>query len=196
MSKVKDLKQPVVPRIDIDKALTSQKKTKSKHKLLSNDKGEGTKASADKEKKAQAIIPDIVKKQEERQSDAAQQESMRKREKLKEALIKKLMSKYQPGIKDSKTEQLIRSEVDRLLSKPKVAEKDLQEVENKVRKQSNEEISWITSNPFKRVTVFRAGANDEWALMNAKVVEAGLTEEQRAQEDQKRRKDNFRRMVC
>ena len=72
----------------------------------------------------------------------------------------------------------------------------------------------------RRVTVFRAGANDEWALMNAKVVEAGLTEEQRAQEvksqpfplpaappclplpvscspqDQKRRKDNFRRMVC
>ena len=34
----------------------------------------------------------------------------------------------------------------------------------------------------RRVTVFRAGANDEWALMNAKVVEAGLTEEQRAQE--------------
>ena len=100
--------------------------------------------------RAQAIIPDIVEKQEERQSDGAQQESMRKREKLKEALIKKLMSKYQPGIKDSKTEQLIHSEVDRLLCKPKVAEKDLQEVENKVRKQSNEEISWITSNPFKR----------------------------------------------
>eukprot|EP00960_Hanusia_phi_P063099 765368-Hanusia_phi.AAC.1 len=33
-----------------------------------------------------------------------------------------------------------------------------------------------------RVTVFRAGANDEWALMNDKVVQAGLTEEHRAQE--------------
>jgi len=195
MSKMKELKQPVVPRIDIDKALTSQKKTRSQHKLQSMEQGEGAKTPADKEFKLKALVPDITKNSQERTMDPVHQDSMRKREKLKEALIKKLLSKYQPGIKDSKTEQLIQSEVDRLLSKPKVSEKDLQEVEQRVRKQSNEEISWITSNPFKRVTVFRAGANDEWALMNDKVVQAGLTEEHRAQEDQRKRKENFRRML-
>eukprot|EP00960_Hanusia_phi_P063100 765368-Hanusia_phi.AAC.2 len=133
------------------------------------EQGEGAKTPADKEFKyvlgstfvtphlylvrLKALVPDITKNSQERTMDPVHQDSMRKREKLKEALIKKLLSKYQPGIKDSKTEQLIQSEVDRLLSKPKVSEKDLQEVEQRVRKQSNEEISWITSNPFKRFPI-------------------------------------------
>ena len=84
------------------------------------------------------------------------------------------MSKYHPGLANSKTESLVNDEVDRLMQLKKVTEQDLLEVEAKVRKQSNEEIAMISTNPFKRVTSFKSGAKDEWAIMNELVVKAGL----------------------
>ena len=97
-----------------------------------------------------------------------------RKEKLRDALVRKLMSKYHPGLANSKTEALVNEEVDRLMQLRKVTEQDLLEVEGKVRKQSNEEIAMISTNPFKRVTSFKSGAKDEWAIMNDLVVKAGL----------------------
>ena len=51
------------------------------------------------------------------------------------------------------------------MSISKVTEQDLHDVEALVRQQSNEEIAWITTNPFKRVTAFKSGATDEWAMV-------------------------------
>lgn len=52
----------------------------------------------------------------------------------------------------------------------KVSEQDLHEIEAKVRKVSNEEVAFLVTNPFKRVTAFKSGAKDEWAQMNDMVV--------------------------
>ena len=72
-----------------------------------------------------------------------------RRNKLRAALVKKLLSKYHPGIANSKTESIINGEVDKLMNMTKVTEADLHAVEGRVRQQSNEEIAWITTNPFK-----------------------------------------------
>ena len=77
---------------------------------------------------------------------------------MRSALVRKLLSKYHPGIANSKTEAVINKEVDALMSMSKVTEKDLHAVEARVRQQSNEEIAWITTNPFKRVTAYKSGA--------------------------------------
>jgi hypothetical protein len=84
------------------------------------------------------------------------------------------MAKYHPGIANSKTEALVNDEVDKLMRLTKVTENDLLEVEGKVRKQSNEEIAMISTNPFKRVTSYKSGAKDEWAMMNDLIVKAGF----------------------
>ena len=97
-----------------------------------------------------------------------------RKEKLRDALVRKLMAKYHPGLANSRTEALVNGEVDRLMQLRKVTEHDLLEVESKVRKQSNEEIGMISTNPFKRVTSFKSGAKDEWAIMNDLMVKAGL----------------------
>ena len=90
-----------------------------------------------------------------------------RRQQLRAALVKKLLSKYHPGIANSKTEAQINEEVDKLMTMPKVTEADLHAVEGRVRQQSNEEIAWITTNPFKRVTAYKSGARDEWAMVIA-----------------------------
>ena len=64
----------------------------------------------------------------------------------------------------------------------KVTEADLHAVEGRVRQQSNEEIAWITTNPFKRVTAFKSGAQDEWAMVNELMVKAGSDAEVRGVE--------------
>ncbi len=97
-----------------------------------------------------------------------------RKEKLREALVRKLLAKYHPGIANSKTEALVNDEVDNLMKLMKVTENDLLEVEGKVRKQSNEEIAMISTNPFKRVTSYKSGAKDEWAIMNDLIVKAGF----------------------
>ena len=88
-----------------------------------------------------------------------------RRQQLRSALARKLLNKYHPGIANSKTEAVINQQVDRLMSISKVTEQDLHDVEALVRQQSNEEIAWITTNPFKRVTAFKSGATDEWAMV-------------------------------
>lgn len=93
-----------------------------------------------------------------------------RKEKLRAALIRKLLSKYHPGISNSKTERLVESEVDRLMGMDKVTEDVLHEVETRVRRQSNDEIAFIVTNPFKNVTSHKSGAKDEWAAMNDMVV--------------------------
>jgi hypothetical protein len=90
--------------------------------------------------------------------------------KLRKALVRKLLTKYHPGISNSKTEKLIEQEVDRLMNMDKVSEDVLHEVEARVRKQSNDEIAYIVTNPFKNVTSFKSGARDEWAAMNDMIV--------------------------
>ncbi len=95
--------------------------------------------------------------------------------KLRKALIRKLLSKYHPGISNSKTEKMIEQEVDRLMNMEKVTEEILQEVETRVRKQSNDEIAYIVTNPFKNVTAFKSGARDEWAAMNDMIVKVRHT---------------------
>lgn len=102
-----------------------------------------------------------------------------RRSKLRSALVKKLLSKYHPGIANSKTESVINAEVDKLMNMTKVTEADLHAVEGRVRQQSNEEIAWITTNPFKRVTAFKSGAQDEWAMVNELMVKAGSDAEVR-----------------
>jgi hypothetical protein len=88
-----------------------------------------------------------------------------RRQQLRSALARKLLKKYHPGIANSKTEAVINQQVDRLMSISKVTEQDLHDVEALVRQQSNEEIAWITTNPFKRVTAYKSGATDEWAMV-------------------------------
>jgi len=90
-----------------------------------------------------------------------------------------LLAKYHPGIANSKTEALVNEEVNNLMQLMKVSENDLLEVEGKVRKQSNEEIAMISTNPFKRVTSYKSGAKDEWAIMNDLIVKAGFEAESR-----------------
>ena len=105
-----------------------------------------------------------------------------RRQQLRTALVRKLLSKYHPGIANSKTEATINKEVDRLMSMVKVTEKDLHAVEALVRQQSNEEIAWITTNPFKRVTAYKSGAQDEWAMVNELMVKAGFDAEAKKQQ--------------
>jgi hypothetical protein len=80
--------------------------------------------------------------------------------------VKKLLTKFHPGLSNSKTEALINTEVERLMGMSKVTEEDLVEVENRVRKQSNDEVAFIATNPFKNVTASKSGATDEWAMMS------------------------------
>jgi len=63
--------------------------------------------------------------------------NLRKRESLRETLVKTLLDKYHPGIANSKTEQLIVSEVDKLIAIGTVSEHELRDAEAKIRKQSN-----------------------------------------------------------
>jgi len=118
-----------------------------------------------------------------------------RKERLRTALVKKLLSKYHPGIADSKTERLVNSEVDRLMSMTKVTEDDLHAVENKVRRQSNDEIAFIVTNPFKNVTSFKSGAADEWAAMNDMVVRAGFEADSRKSLQVLKGKQEFKRLL-
>lgn len=118
-----------------------------------------------------------------------------RRNKLRSALVKKLLSKYHPGIANSKTESIINAEVDKLMNMTKVTEADLHAVEGRVRQQSNEEIAWITTNPFKRVTAFKSGAQDEWAMVNELMVKAGFDAESRKQEARRAQKQHFKKQL-
>lgn len=118
-----------------------------------------------------------------------------RREKLRVALIAKLMSKYHPGIAQSKTEKMVHKEVDELMKLRKVSEQDLHEIEAKVRKVSNEEVAFLVTNPFKRVTAFKSGAKDEWAQMNDMVVKAGREAEYQNQQAQRNKKTSFKRLL-
>lgn len=100
--------------------------------------------------------------------------NLRKRNHLRSALIGKMLDKYHPGIANSKTEQLINSEIDRLLAVGVVSEDDLRETEAKVRKQSNEEIGTIATNPFKRILAHKSGETDDWAQMHKKKLQEGM----------------------
>lgn len=81
------------------------------------------------------------------------------------------------------------------MSISKVTEQDLHDVEALVRQQSNEEIAWITTNPFKRVTAFKSGATDEWAMVNDLMVKAGFDAEARKQEARHAQKVNFKKQL-
>jgi len=118
-----------------------------------------------------------------------------RREKLRTALIAKLMSKYHPGIAHSKTEALVQREVDALMKLPKVSEENLHTLEAKIRKQSNDEIAFIVTNPFKRVTAYKSGARDEWAAMNEMVVKAGFEAESRKQAARQSSKNRFKQQL-
>jgi len=118
-----------------------------------------------------------------------------RKEKLRTALVKKLLSKYHPGIADSKTERLVKSEVDRLMNMDRVTEDILHDVENKVRRQSNDEIAFIVTNPFKNVTSFKSGASDEWAAMNDMVVRAGFEADTRKANQVLKSKQEFKRLL-
>lgn len=118
-----------------------------------------------------------------------------RKDKLRSALVKKLMSKYHPGIADSKTERLVNTEVDRLMQMSKVTEDVLHEVENRVRKQSNDEIALLVTNPFKNVTAFKSGASDEWAVMNDMVVKAGMEADARKNAQRNQAKTEFKRQL-
>jgi len=118
-----------------------------------------------------------------------------RKDKLRSALVKKLMSKYHPGIANSKTEQLVNREVDALMQMSKVTEEVLHEVEIKVRKQSNDEIALLVTNPFRNVTSFKSGASDEWAAMNDMVVRAGMEADARQSDKRNKAKAEFRRQL-
>lgn len=77
----------------------------------------------------------------------------------------------------------------------KVTEQDLYAVEARVRQQSNEEIAWITTNPFKRVTAYKSGAQDEWAMVNELMVKAGFDAEARKQQARQAQKANFKKQL-
>ena len=91
--------------------------------------------------------------------------NLQKRQSLRGALVDKLLAKYYPGIASSKTEALIHSEVDALINKGRVTEEDLRTAEAKIRQQSNSEISYIATNPFKRVIDHKSEGEDAWAKM-------------------------------
>jgi len=81
------------------------------------------------------------------------------------------------------------------MSMVKVTEKDLHAVEALVRQQSNEEIFWITTNPFKRVTAYKSGAQDEWAMVNELMVKAGFDAEAKKQQARQAQKANFKKQL-
>jgi len=118
-----------------------------------------------------------------------------RKEKLRAALVRKLLSKYHPGISNSKTERLVHSEVERLMAMDRVTEDVLHEVEARVRKQSNDEIAFIVTNPFKNVTSHKSGAQDEWAAMNEMVVRAGLDADTRKNAQRLSQKQAFKRQL-
>jgi len=81
------------------------------------------------------------------------------------------------------------------MTMPKVTEADLHAVEGRVRQQSNEEIAWITTNPFKRVTAYKSGAQDEWAMVNELMVKAGFDAEGKKHQAKQAQQANFKRQL-
>lgn len=73
---------------------------------------------------------------------------------------------YVSGIANSKTETLIHSEVDALIAKGMVTEQELREAEARIRKQSNIDVAYIATNPFKLVVSHKSVEKDEWAQVN------------------------------
>ena len=71
------------------------------------------------------------------------------------------------GIANSKTEKLIHSEVDALIEKGMVTEQDLRDAESRIRKQSNIDVAYIATNPFKLVVSHKSIEKDEWAQVNS-----------------------------
>ena len=74
---------------------------------------------------------------------------------------------YFSGIANSKTEKLIHSEVDALIEKGMVTEQDLRDAESRIRKQSNIDVAYIATNPFKLVVSHKSIEKDEWAQVNS-----------------------------
>ena len=68
---------------------------------------------------------------------------------------------------NSKTEKLIHSEVDALIEKGMVTEQELREAESRIRKQSNIDVAYIATNPFKLVVNHKSVQKDEWAQVNS-----------------------------
>ncbi len=92
---------------------------------------------------------------------------------LRVSLTQKLLKKYSPQVANNQTDSFIEKEVAKLCLQEKISEKDLQELELKIRKFSHFEVEDILLMPFKNIAAKRAGLSDEWAVINQLAAKEG-----------------------
>jgi len=101
-----------------------------------------------------------------------------KHARLRAALCKKLLKKYDPGLQNSQVEAYIAAEVDDLLRQPRVTEESLQRLESRIRTFSSTECQNMLLVPFKTVYKKYAAPVDEWRKLNEYQMDI-LTNEQK-----------------
>ena len=63
--------------------------------------------------------------------------------------------------------------MDTLIARGTVTEQELRDAEARIRKQSNIDVAYIATNPFKLVVNNKSADRDDWAVMNSAQVAKG-----------------------